>query len=133
MWASEATAHHDLEVRPNGDIYVLTREVNRIEGILDGRPFLEDWISLLGPDGREKRRVSVLQALVDSPYRDLFDPAQYYNRAQAYEGLKDYKKAIANYDLFLRKSTLERDYDDNEYFHKAFEKMNQCKEKLAQQ
>lgn len=65
--------------------------------------------------------------------RDLFDPTQYYNRGLAYEGLKDYKKAISNFELFLRKATVDKEYEEDEHFHKAFEKMNKCKEKLAQQ
>jgi len=76
VWTSPARAHHDLEILASGEIYVLTREVNRIEGIHRGRPFLEDFISVLGSDGRETRRVSLLEALIESPYRHLFDPSK---------------------------------------------------------
>jgi hypothetical protein len=34
-------------------------------------PILEDFISVLGPDGAEKQRVSLLEAFENSPHRDL--------------------------------------------------------------
>jgi len=74
LWASEVQAHHDFEALPDGRLLVLTRDVNRIDGILDGRPFLEDFVSVLDAEGRELRRVSVVEALLTSPYRDWVDP-----------------------------------------------------------
>ncbi len=76
LWASPIQAHHDLEVGPDGDIYVLAREA-RIEPEVDPeRPVLLDFVAQLAPDGSEKRRVSILGALRGSRHAHLFDPAR---------------------------------------------------------
>jgi hypothetical protein len=71
LWSSPIPAHHDLEVQPNGDIYVLTRVAQTIPRIHPSAPILEDFISVLGPDGVEKQRVSLLEAFENSPHSDL--------------------------------------------------------------
>jgi hypothetical protein len=71
LWSSPLQAHHDLEVQPNGDIYVLTRKARVIPRIHPSAPILEDFISVLGPDGAEKQRVSLLEAFENSPHREL--------------------------------------------------------------
>jgi len=71
LWSSPLPAHHDLEVEPNGDIYTLTRVAQMIPRIHPSAPILEDFISVLGPDGVEKQRVSLLEAFENSPHRDL--------------------------------------------------------------
>jgi len=71
LWSSPVPAHHDLEVQPSGDIYVLTRAARMIPRIHPSAPILEDFISVLGPDGAEKQRVSLLEAFENSPHRDL--------------------------------------------------------------
>jgi len=71
LWSSPLQAHHDLEVQPNGDIYVLTRVAHMIPRIHPSAPILEDFISVLGPDGAEKQRISLLEAFENSPHRDL--------------------------------------------------------------
>lgn len=72
LWASPVNAHHDLDVRPNGDIYVLTREASIIARVNPEDPVLEDFITILGPDGTEKRKVSLLSAFENSEYRKLY-------------------------------------------------------------
>jgi hypothetical protein len=68
VWALPCRAHHDLEVRPDGDIWVLTREAKLARDVAEDVPVLEDFVSILGPDGKEKKRVSLLESLVASPY-----------------------------------------------------------------
>jgi len=68
LWASELAAHHDVWVETNGDIYVLTREARMISRISDEEPILEDFISVLDPDGSLKRRVSIVEAFENSQY-----------------------------------------------------------------
>ncbi len=68
LWARKIGAHHDLEIMPNGDIYVLTRVPNLLPRIHPTHDVLEDFISVLGPDGIEKRSVSVLEAFERSKY-----------------------------------------------------------------
>ena len=78
LWSSPLPAHHDLEVQPNGDIYVLTRVAHMIPRIHPSAPILEDFISVLGPDGAEKQRVSLLEAFekFSPPRSDLRGKAE---------------------------------------------------------
>jgi hypothetical protein len=69
LWAVENHAHHDVDVADNGDIYVLTRVPRVIPRIHPTRFILEDFISILSPDGVEKRRISVIEALQRSEFR----------------------------------------------------------------
>ena len=39
--------HHDLEVQPDGRIYLLTRKISRYSDFRRGAPFLEDFITVL--------------------------------------------------------------------------------------
>ena len=63
LWALDNRAHHDLEVQPDGRIFVLTREPHVVERIHPRLPVLEDYVVVLGPDGEERRRVSVLECV----------------------------------------------------------------------
>jgi hypothetical protein len=72
IWASPVHAHHDLDVLANGDIYVLTREARVIPRINESEPVLEDFISILSPDGVEKRRFSLLEAFERSRFDHLY-------------------------------------------------------------
>jgi hypothetical protein len=72
LWASPVSAHHDLDVRPNGDIYVLTREASIIPRVNPDDPVLEDFVTVLGPDGSEKRKVSLLEAFENSKFANLY-------------------------------------------------------------
>lgn len=68
VWANPVRAHHDLQLLPGDELFVLTRESN-----LDGpQPVLEDFVSVLDvQDGTEKRRVSVLEAVRESDFAEL--------------------------------------------------------------
>lgn len=68
LWARKIGAHHDLEIMPSGDIYVLTRVPHLVPRIHPSQEILEDFISVLDADGVEKRRVSVLEAFERSKY-----------------------------------------------------------------
>src|SRR5262245_26443223 len=76
VWASPIQAHHDLEVAPDGDIYVLGREARVVPEVDPEHPVLIDFVVQLAPDGSERRRVSILDALRRSPWARLFDPAR---------------------------------------------------------
>ncbi|HMB68227.1 MAG TPA: arylsulfotransferase family protein, partial [bacterium] len=73
LWAKLNHAHHDFHVLPSGEILVLTREVHVQPDYHPRRPILEDFISLLTPDGEEIRRVSMLDAVRNSRYSGLLD------------------------------------------------------------
>ncbi len=70
IWALKNGAHHDLEVMPDGDIYVLTREPRLVPWVHETKPTLEDYLTILDPDGKVKREISILEAFRRSPYKD---------------------------------------------------------------
>ncbi|HNT86460.1 MAG TPA: arylsulfotransferase family protein, partial [Candidatus Hydrogenedentes bacterium] len=69
IWANPCRAHHDLEVMPDGDIYVLARAARIVDYVDPNRPILEDFVLVLDEHGKEKRRVSLLHAFEHSKYR----------------------------------------------------------------
>jgi hypothetical protein len=71
LWASPVTAHHDLHVTRGGDIYVLTRQAHVAPRVDPQKPILEDFISILDAEGKEKRRISVLESLERSEFNHL--------------------------------------------------------------
>ena len=68
VWEYLGGCHHDLEVTPDGTIYVLTREAVMEPGFSKRWPILEDHVSVLDADGNELRRVSLLDAFRKSKY-----------------------------------------------------------------
>ena len=71
LWANPDLIHHDLEVLENGDIWVLSRKARMIPRLDEEAPILEDFIVLLGSEGKEKARLSLLEAFEKSAaYRD---------------------------------------------------------------
>ena len=70
-WAYDGKPHHDLQVLENGDIVVLTREASVLPRVNPREPVLEDFVAVLGSDGVEKRRVSILEAFENSGYASL--------------------------------------------------------------
>ncbi len=80
-WARALPVHHDLEVLPDGDILVLTRVARtlpdvaaRIPGLLDDPDapthVLEDFLTRLAPDGRDRSHASLLQAFETADEHD---------------------------------------------------------------
>ncbi len=77
LWAKPGGYHHDLRVMDDGRIYVLYREWERVANGGPGRETLVDYIMILDADGNELRRVSLLQALEDSPYAPVLADLDY--------------------------------------------------------
>jgi hypothetical protein len=71
LWTYPQMAHHDLDVLPDGRILVLTRVEELVPSVRETEPVVYDWIVELGPDGSERRRVSLLKAIQNSPYAAL--------------------------------------------------------------
>lgn len=71
LWAAPLRTHHDLHVMPDGDIYTLAYEAHMVPRIHPGRPILDDFVLVLGPDGVPKKRVSILEAFENSDYSRL--------------------------------------------------------------
>lgn len=75
LWESANNAHHDLVIEPNGNILVFTRRETSMVLTKDIRPVLEEFVSELTPDGKELRRVSIIDAFKNSDYRALLHDA----------------------------------------------------------
>ncbi len=73
MWASTERAHHDMAPLPDGRVWVLTREAHVIARLHKRRPVLEDFLVLLDARGKQVQRISVVEALENSPYSDMWD------------------------------------------------------------
>jgi arylsulfatase A-like enzyme len=73
LWAYSGKAHHDLFVTEDGFIYVLTHEEIIFPRVSESKPVLEDFITVLDPEGREIRKVSLFKAVENSAYSFLFD------------------------------------------------------------
>jgi hypothetical protein len=75
LWKYEDLANHDLDVAPDGSIYTLVHEVRPlpIEGLegFPGRFVIDDVLAVIDAEGREVKRVSVIDALLDSKYAPL--------------------------------------------------------------
>ena len=74
LWSYLAHTHHDLDIGPDGRIYVLTHEF--VDEPLEGfarlaSPRLDDFLVILSPDGEELSKVSLIQAVAASAYRHL--------------------------------------------------------------
>jgi hypothetical protein len=71
LWARRGGFHHDLEVLPNGEIWVLDRDGKIIPRIHPEKGVLEDLVTVLDPDGRPLRRISILESFERSPWASL--------------------------------------------------------------
>jgi hypothetical protein len=71
IWASANRAHHDLEVMPDGDIWVLSREARVVPALEEQEPILEDFLLRLDSTGRERQRTSLLSAFVGTRFAPL--------------------------------------------------------------
>ena len=73
LWSYKSRVHHDLFVAENGNIYVLTREVRKndnlsLESLTFDGPVLEDFITILSPEGKEIRKFSLIDCFLNSDY-----------------------------------------------------------------
>ena len=71
LWEYPGKAHHDLHVLPNGHIWTLTREALIIPRVNPKVPSMDDYLVELSGDGKELRRLSVLECLEAGGRDDL--------------------------------------------------------------
>ena len=76
LWAYTGGVHHDLEVLRDGRIYCLTRTAEIADSFSPDDPILHDHVVLLDSSGREQKRISILQAILKSPYKTLLNQAE---------------------------------------------------------
>ncbi len=62
LWEDPGRQHHDVFVAENGDLYLLTREAHVVPRVDPKLPILEDFIAIFDSEGREKYRLSLLEA-----------------------------------------------------------------------
>lgn len=81
LWRYLQPAHHDFDLTPDGRIVLLTHEFV-FEGPEDAsflsRPYLDDFLVVLSPDGEELAKVSLVEAVMRSPYRKHLHAAPYF-------------------------------------------------------
>jgi hypothetical protein len=77
LWKYAEKCHHDLDVAEDGTIYALVNEM--IDRVPPGLAYLRiptpcmvDFVDVISPDGKKKKRISLLDAIHDSPYAALF-------------------------------------------------------------
>lgn len=76
VWSYDGLAHHDLDVDPEGRIYVLTRRVSRVPDVDPDRPILEDFVTVLDAGGEELESVSLIECMRNSEFSDLLPGLQ---------------------------------------------------------
>lgn len=67
IWKADINAHHDFDIAGNGDIYVLTQKYNN-DG---GKSCIDDYLTILSPNGRVVKNISIYEALRNSPYASV--------------------------------------------------------------
>jgi hypothetical protein len=71
LWARRGGFHHDLQVMPDGRIWVLDRDGKVIPRINPKEGVLEDFVTVLSPQGEVVKRVSILRAFERSRFASL--------------------------------------------------------------
>jgi outer membrane protein assembly factor BamB len=67
LWKSTLSQHHDVTVTGNGDIYTLTRKRSILKNINPKEPIVADYITVLRPNGKVKKSVSLVEAIQKNP------------------------------------------------------------------
>jgi len=73
IWKVPVNAHHDLDIDSDGRIWVLTHKYNDQAE----KPRIDDYLTVLSPDGRIIKEISLLQSVIDSPYQALLPSVLY--------------------------------------------------------
>lgn len=69
LWEYRGNCHHDLSVAEDGLIYILThRKRDEYPGQNLTGPILEDFITILSPEGKEIKSISLVKCFIQSPY-----------------------------------------------------------------
>lgn len=68
LWYFRGQAHHDLDVLPSGEIWVLTRKAAVLPDLHKRKPILEDFLTVLSPSGEELSRLSLIECFANSEF-----------------------------------------------------------------
>jgi len=81
LWSYLDSCHHDIEIGPDGHIYVLTRRLRSIPPIEDQGKVVNDCITILNTDGELVRTINIVDCFLNSDFaqeldriRPTFDP-----------------------------------------------------------
>jgi hypothetical protein len=81
LWKYLAHVHHDLDVAPDGKIYVLTQDISQ-DDLPQYRhlkaPRIDDYVAVLSPEGKELKKIRVIDVMLRSPYARLLDTVPWY-------------------------------------------------------
>jgi outer membrane protein assembly factor BamB len=81
IWTYMGRAHHDVDVDEDGRVYVLTQDVTHdvVEGVEHMKPpRLDDFVVVLSPDGEELKKIPLLEAFIDSPYKRMLNTVPWF-------------------------------------------------------
>ena len=70
-WAYDGPAHHDVGVLADGTVFALDREARVFDELDPERLLLDDRVTFLSQEGEVLRQVSLMGALMRSPFADL--------------------------------------------------------------
>jgi len=73
LWKSGVRAHHAMQVMPDGSIYILSRRADILPRINEDKAVLEDFITVLGANGKPQRSISLLVAMENSEFTHMWD------------------------------------------------------------
>lgn len=79
LWKYAAKCHHDVDVAEDGTIYALVHEmVEQVPPALAylPTPCMVDFVDVISPEGKRKKRIPLLEAIHDSPYSTLLCPLE---------------------------------------------------------
>lgn len=68
VWSYAGRCHHDLDLAPDGGIWVLTREAGLVPRLHPNKPILVDSVTRLDSQGHALRSIPLLEAFEASPY-----------------------------------------------------------------
>ncbi len=73
VWGFPGRCHHDVELAPDGSIFVLTRTATVLPRIHPEKPVLLDFITHLSPEGKVLDSIDLLTAFENSIYASVLD------------------------------------------------------------
>jgi hypothetical protein len=83
IWKYAEKCHHDVDVAEDGTIYALVNEMtDKVpQGLEDiPTPCMIDFVDVISPEGKRLKRISLLEAIMDTPYTPLFCPLEKQRR-----------------------------------------------------
>lgn len=84
VWSYSAETHHDFWIHTNGEIYAMIRQSRLVPELHPEFETLDESIAILSPEGVERKRISLPDALLRSPWAGLLPAVSDLDRAQLF-------------------------------------------------